>query len=84
MQISFMQKDEPPVRVNPYALTLTNEEKKAVFDATKLANPNADSRTFNDALGVAVWKADNQKRGIKSGGSVDISLSSCQNLGTSS
>jgi hypothetical protein len=80
------QKDEPPVRVNPYSLSLTNEEKKAVFDATKLANPNADFWTFNDALGVAVWKADNQKRGIKSGGSlgsVDISLSSETDKGDS-
>jgi hypothetical protein len=71
--------NEPPVRANSFALTLTKEEKRAVFDATKSANPNADFKTFNEALGVAVWKADNQKRGIISGGSlgaVDISLSS--------
>jgi hypothetical protein len=34
---------------------------------------------FNEAYGIALWKADNLKRGINSGGSlgaVDISLSS--------
>ena len=70
---------EPPVRANPYALVLTKEEKKAVFDATKLANPNADVKMFSEALGVASWIADNKKRGINPGGSlgaVDISLSS--------
>ncbi len=69
--------DEPPTLVNPHALVLTKEEKKAVFEATKLANPNVDYTTFNMALGVAVWKADNQKRGVNPGSSldaVDISL----------
>ena len=71
---------------NPHPLTLTNEEKKAVYEATKLANPNVDFKTFSEALGVAVWKADNQKRGIKSGGSLgsmDISLFSETDKGDS-
>ena len=46
---------EPPVRANPYTLILTKEEKKAVFEATKLANPNADVKMFSEALGV-IWK----------------------------
>ena len=42
-------------------------------------NPNADHEAFNEAYGIALWKADNQKRGINPGGNlgaVDISLSS--------
>ena len=42
-------------------------------------HPNADHKAFNEAYRIALWKADNQKRGIISGGSlgaVDISLSS--------
>ncbi len=50
-----------------------------MFDATKLANPNVNSKAFDVAYGIALWKADDQKRGIDPGGSldaVDISLSS--------
>ncbi len=50
-----------------------------VFAATKLANPNADHKAFNVAYGIALWKADNQKRGINPGSNldaVDISFSS--------
>jgi hypothetical protein len=50
-----------------------------VFEATKLANPKVSSKAFDVAYGIALWKADNQKRGINLGSSlnaVDISLSS--------
>ncbi len=38
---------------------------------------NADHKAFNEAYGIALWKADNQKRGINPGsnlGAVDISV----------
>ncbi len=50
-----------------------------MFAATKLANPNADHKAFNVAYGIALWKADNQKRGINPVSNldaVDISFSS--------
>ncbi len=50
-----------------------------VFAATKLANPNADQKAFSVAYGIALWKAENQKRGINPGSNldaVDISFSS--------
>ncbi len=50
-----------------------------MIEATKQANPNADHKAFNEAYEIALWKADNQKRGINPGGNlgaVDISLSS--------
>ncbi len=50
-----------------------------MFDATKLANPNVSNKAFEMAYGIALWKADDQKRGINPGSSlntVDISLSS--------
>ncbi len=71
--------DEPPIQVNPFALSLTKEERRSVFAATKLANPNVDLKAFNVAHGVALWKVDNQKRGVNPGSSldaVDISISS--------
>ena len=58
-------------------LSLTKEERGPVFEATKLANPNVSNKAFDVAYGIALWKADNQKRGINPGGSldaVDISL----------
>jgi hypothetical protein len=59
-------------------LSLTKEERGPVFKATKLANPNVNKKAFDVAYGIALWKADNQKRGINPGGSldaVDVSLS---------
>jgi hypothetical protein len=49
-----------------------------VFTATKLANPNADHKAFNVAYGIALWKADNQKRGINPGSNLDaVDISFC-------
>jgi hypothetical protein len=64
---------------NTRDLSLTKEERGLVFEATKLANPNVSNKAFEMAYGIALWKADNQKRGINPGSSlntVDISLSS--------
>ncbi len=50
-----------------------------MFAATKLANPNVDHKAFNVAYGIALWKAENQKRGSNLGSNmdaVDISFSS--------
>ncbi len=65
--------------MRPTTLSLTKEERKPVFEATKLANSNVDHKAFNEAYGIALRKADNQKRGINPGGNlgaVDISFSS--------
>jgi hypothetical protein len=50
-----------------YSLSLTKEEKTPVFFATKLANPDADSKAFRKAYRIALWKADSLKRGISPG-----------------
>jgi hypothetical protein len=50
-----------------YSLSLTKEEKTPVFLATKLANPDADSKTFRKTYRIALWKVDNLKRGINPG-----------------
>ena len=79
LSLQAQPKSDTPSKVNSRPLSLTKEERKPVFEATKQANPNADHKAFNEAYGIALWKADNQKRGINSGGSfgaVDISLSS--------
>jgi hypothetical protein len=64
---------------NTRDLSLTKEERGLVFGATKSVNPNVSNKAFEMAYGIALWKADNQKRGINPGSSldtVDISLSS--------
>jgi hypothetical protein len=79
LSLQAQPKSDAPPKVNPYSLSLTKEERMPVFEATKLANPNADHKAFNVAYGIALWKADNQKRGINSGSSLDavnISFSS--------
>jgi hypothetical protein len=50
-----------------HSLSLTKEEKTPVFFATKLANPDADTKAFNKAYKIALWKADSLKRGIDPG-----------------
>ena len=47
-----------------YYLSLTKEERTPVFEATKLANPDASSKVFNKAYKIALWKADSLKKGI--------------------
>ncbi len=64
LSLQAQPKSDAPPKVDSYSLSLTNEERKPVFAATKLANPNADDKAFNVAYGIALWKADNQKRGI--------------------
>ena len=79
LSLKAQPKSNTPSNVNSRTLSLTKEERKPVFEATKQLNSNADHKAFNEAYGIALWKADNQKRGINSGGSlgaVDISLSS--------
>jgi hypothetical protein len=79
LSLQAQSKLDAPPRVRPTTLPLTKEERKPVFEATKLANPNADHKAFNEAYGTALWKADNQKRGINPGSNlsaVDISFSS--------
>ncbi len=56
--------------VNSRPLSLIKEERKPVLEATKQSNPNADHKAFNEAYGIALWKADKQKRGINSGGKI--------------
>ena len=49
----------------PYScLTLTTEERMAVFATTKAANPDANRVDFGLAYKIALRKADSQKRGI--------------------
>ncbi len=50
-----------------YYLSLTKEERTPVFNATKLANPDADANAFNKAYKIALWKADSLKKGINPG-----------------
>ena len=50
-----------------YYLSLTNEERIPVKEATKLANPDADAKAFNKAYKIALWKADSLKKGINPG-----------------
>ncbi len=50
-----------------YYLSLTKEERTPVFEATKLANPDADDKAFNKAYKIALWKADSLKKGINPG-----------------
>ena len=83
LSLKAQPKSSTPSSVNTGTLSLTKEERTPVFEAIKISNPNADHKAFNEAYGIALWKAENQKRGINSGGSlgaVDISLSSetCQ------
>jgi hypothetical protein len=79
LSLQAQSKLDASPRVNPYSLSLTKEERAPVFAATKLANPDADRKAFNLAYGIALWKADSQKRGINPSSNldaVDISLSS--------
>jgi hypothetical protein len=79
LSLQAQPKSDTPSKVNSRPLSLTKEERKPVFEATKLANPNTDHNAFNEAYGIALWKTDNQKRGINPGsnlGAVDISFSS--------
>jgi hypothetical protein len=79
LSLQAQPKSDAPTSVNSGTLSLTKEERATVFEATKKSNPNAGHKAFNEAYGIALWKAENQKRGINSGGSlgaVDISLSS--------
>ena len=45
-------------------LTLSKEERVAVFAATKMDDPDANREDFELAYKIALWKADSQKRGI--------------------
>ena len=79
LSLQAQPKLSTPTSVIKGTLSLTKEERAPVFEATKRLHPNADHKAFNEAYRIALWKADNQKRGIISGGSlgaVDISLSS--------
>ncbi len=50
-----------------YYLSLTDEERIPVKEATKLANPDADAKEFIKAYKIALWKADSLKNGINPG-----------------
>jgi hypothetical protein len=79
LSLQAQPKSDTPPKVNFRSLSLTMKERRPVFEATKQANPNADHKAFNEAYGIALWKADYQKRGINPGGNlgaVNISLSS--------
>ncbi len=72
-------KSDTPPKANFRDLSLTKEERGPVFEATKLAHPNVNNKEFDVAYGIALWKADKQKRGINPGSSLnalDFSLSS--------
>ena len=56
-----------------YYLSLTKEERTPVFEATKLANPDASGKAFNKAYKIALWKADSLKRGLGSCGFLSCS-----------
>jgi hypothetical protein len=71
LSLQAQPKSDAPLKENSYSLSLTKEERRPVFAATKLANPNADHKAFNEAYGIALWKADNQKRGINPGSNLD-------------
>ncbi len=79
LSLQAQSKSDASLRANPFSLSLTKEERAPVFAATKLANPDADRKAFNLAYGIALWKADSQKRGINPGSNLDaadISFSS--------
>jgi hypothetical protein len=79
LSLQAQPKSDTPPKANSRSLSLTKEERRPVFEATKLATPNANHKAFDVAYGIALWKAENQKRGISPGSSldaVDISLSS--------
>ena len=79
LSLKAQPKSDASLEGKPYSLSLTKEERTPIFEATKLANPNADHKAFILAYKIALWKADSQKRGVNQGnnlGSVDISLSS--------
>jgi hypothetical protein len=79
LSLQAQSKSDTLPKANFRDLSLTKEERGPVFEATKLVNPNVNRKVFDVAYGIALWKADNQKRGINPGGSldaVDISLSS--------
>ena len=77
LSLKAQPKSDASLEGKPYSLSLTKEERTPIFEATKLANPNADHKAFILAYKIALWKADSQKRGVNQGnnlGSVDISL----------
>jgi hypothetical protein len=51
--------------------SLSKEERATVFAATKEANPGADTKEFNLAYKIALWKTGIKKEGTKD----------CSNLG---
>ncbi len=80
LSLQAQPKSDTLPKANFRDLSLTKEERGPVFEATKLANPNANQKAFDVAYDIALWKAENhQKRGINPGSSldaVDIFLSS--------
>lgn len=50
-----------------FYLSLTNEERIPIKEATRLANPNADDKAFNLAYKIALWNADCLKSGVNPG-----------------
>jgi hypothetical protein len=66
LSLRAQPKSDASLEVN-YSSSLTKEERALVFDATKLATPNANSGTFSKAYKTALWKADSLKRDINPG-----------------
>jgi hypothetical protein len=79
LSLQAQPKSDTLPKANFRDLSLTKEERSPVFEAAKLAYPNVNQKAFDVAYGIALWKAENLKRGINPGSSldaVDISLSS--------
>ncbi len=54
LSLQAQPKSDAPPKVNLHSLSLTKEERKPVFEATKLLNLNADHKAFNVAYGIAL------------------------------
>jgi hypothetical protein len=70
LSLSAQPKSDATMEVK-YSLSLTKEEKTSVFYATKLVNPDANSKAFSKPYKIALWKADSLKRDINPGDNWD-------------
>ncbi len=59
LSLQAQPKSDTPPKANSRSLSLTKEEKRPVFEATKLATPDANHKAFDVAYGIALWKAEN-------------------------
>jgi hypothetical protein len=78
LSLRAQPKSDASLSGKSYALSLTTEERDAVYAATQQENPDADHKAFVLAYKVALWKAHRIKKGINPGRSMDaedISLS---------